>query len=85
MVQTVGEGEVLGVSWLFPPYRWQFDAHALEPTRAISFDATCLRAKCDEDPALGYELMQRLAETMSRRLRSARIRMLDLYSHAGTS
>jgi CRP/FNR family transcriptional regulator, cyclic AMP receptor protein len=83
MIETVGEDEILGVSWLFPPYRWQFDARALELTRAISLDATCLRAKCDEDPGLGYALMQRVAETMSRRLQSARIRLLDLYSHAG--
>lgn len=84
LIDTVGEGEILGVSWLFPPYRWQFDARAREPIRAISLDAVCLRAKCDEDPRLGYELMQRLSETMFRRLHSARIRLLDLYSHAGT-
>jgi CRP/FNR family cyclic AMP-dependent transcriptional regulator len=83
MIETIGEGEILGVSWLFPPYRWQFDAHALTVTRAVSLDATCLRAKCDEDPALGYQLMQRLTGIMSRRLQSARIRLLDLYSHAG--
>jgi CRP-like cAMP-binding protein len=85
MIETVGEGEILGVSWLFPPYRWQFDAHVLGQTRAVSLDATCLRAKCDEDPALGYELMQRLANTMTRRLQSARIRLLDLYSRAGAN
>ena len=85
MIDTIGEGEILGVSWLFPPYRWQFDARAMEATRAIGLDAVCLRNKCEEDPALGYELMQRLAETMSRRMQSARIRLLDLYSRAGAS
>jgi hypothetical protein len=25
-IMTAGKGEVLGWSWLFPPYRWQFDA-----------------------------------------------------------
>lgn len=82
MIDTIGEGEILGVSWLVPPYRWWFDARALELTRAVSLDATCLRAKCDEDPRLGYQLMQRLAGVMQRRLQSARIRLLDVYGHA---
>jgi CRP/FNR family transcriptional regulator, cyclic AMP receptor protein len=82
VVDTLGAGEILGVSWLVPPYRWSFDAHALEPTRAISLDAVCLRAKCDDNPVLGYALMQRLAGVMQQRLRSARVRLLDVYSHA---
>jgi CRP/FNR family transcriptional regulator, cyclic AMP receptor protein len=84
MIDTVGEGEILGVSWLIQPYRWQFDARAVELTRAIGLDATCLRAKCDEDPRLGYVLMQRFARVLLQRMQSARIRLLDLYSHAPT-
>src|SRR5262245_52134204 len=38
-IETINEGDVLGWSWLFPPYRWHFDGRALEMTRAISFDA----------------------------------------------
>jgi CRP/FNR family transcriptional regulator, cyclic AMP receptor protein len=82
VIDTVGEGEVVGISWLAPPYRTQFDVRAVELVRAISVDATCLRAKCDEDPRLGYLLMQRIAGIMRQRLQSARIRLLDLYSHA---
>ncbi|HUH07920.1 MAG TPA: cyclic nucleotide-binding domain-containing protein [Egibacteraceae bacterium] len=82
VIDTVGEGETLGVSWLFPPYRCQFDARAVELTRAVSLDAVCLRAKCEEDPRLGFALMQRVAGVMRQRMQSARIRLLDLYSHA---
>jgi CRP-like cAMP-binding protein len=78
-VQTVGEGEILGWSWLFPPYKWQFDARALEGVRATAFDGACLRKKCDADPVLGYELMKRLAHLVSKRLEATRLQLLDLY------
>jgi CRP/FNR family cyclic AMP-dependent transcriptional regulator len=41
--QTVAEGELAGVSWLIPPYRWTYDAKAVEDTRAIAVNALCLR------------------------------------------
>lgn len=79
VVDTVAEGEVVGISWLFPPHRWEFDGRAVVPTRAVAMDGTCLRAKCDEDPKLGYELMKRFAAILRHRLQSARLRLLDLY------
>ena len=78
-LETLGEGEILGWSWLFPPYKWQFDARALGDVRATAFDAVCLRTKCDADPTLGYELMKRLARPISSRLASARRQLLDVY------
>jgi CRP/FNR family transcriptional regulator, cyclic AMP receptor protein len=78
-LQTVGEGEILGWSWLFPPYVYQFDARAREDVRATAFDGACLRTKCDADPALGYELMKRLARLVSTRLEAARRQLLDVY------
>jgi CRP-like cAMP-binding protein len=82
VIESLAEGDVLGISWLFPPYRWQFDAEALELTRAVAFDGACLRARCEQDPRLGYELMTRFGEVMQRRLQSARLRLLDLYGDA---
>jgi len=79
VVDTVDEGGVVGWSWLVPPYRWFFDARATKEVSAVAVDASCLRDKCDEDPALGYALMQRVAGVMYQRLQSARIRLLDLY------
>jgi CRP-like cAMP-binding protein len=78
-IETIEAGEVLGWSWLFPPYRWHFDGRALTQVRATSFDGACLRAKCDDDPALGYELMQRFAQVLIERLQSTRLRLLDVY------
>jgi CRP/FNR family transcriptional regulator, cyclic AMP receptor protein len=85
VIDTVGDDEVLGFSWLFPPYRCELDARAVEAARAIAFDAACLRAKCAEDPRFGFVLMQQIAGVMRQRLQSARIRLLDLYSRAPDS
>ncbi len=82
VIHTVGEGDLLGWSWLFPPYLWQFDARAVEEVRATQFDGTCLRKKCDANPALGYELMKRLAHVVSDRLQDTRLQLLDMYGPA---
>ncbi|MGZ4490079.1 MAG: cyclic nucleotide-binding domain-containing protein [Nocardioidaceae bacterium] len=79
VVDTVDEGDVVGWSWLVPPYRWFFDGRAVQEVSAVVVEAACLRAKCEEDPALGYALMQRVAGVMYQRLQSARVRLLDLY------
>jgi len=79
IVQTVGEGEVLGWSWLIPPYRWRFDGNALELTRAIALDGKCLRMKSEEDHDLGYELLKRFAGIIVDRLEAARLQLLDVY------
>jgi CRP/FNR family transcriptional regulator, cyclic AMP receptor protein len=79
VLETIGPGHVVGWSWLFPPYRWQFDARATEPVGAIALDGACLRAKAEADPAFGYELMKRLGAVIVDRLQAARIRLLDLY------
>ena len=78
-IQTIGPGDVVGWSWLIPPYHWRFDARAVEPTRAIALDGKCLRGKCDADHSLGYELMKRFAHIMESRLQAARLQLLDLY------
>jgi CRP-like cAMP-binding protein len=85
IIDTVSAGEILGVSWLVPPYRWMFDARVVEPVRAVALDGTCIRRKCEDDSALGFELMRRLATVLQGRLQSARVRLLDLYggSRAG--
>jgi CRP-like cAMP-binding protein len=78
-IETLEGGEVLGWSWLFPPYKSHFDARALTQVRALSLDGTCLRGKCDADPKLGYDLMRRFAEIVVRRLESTRVQLMDLY------
>lgn len=66
-VITLNQGDIIGWSWLFPPYRWRLTAKALEVTRVIAVDGAELRARCDEDPNLGYELMKKFAEIIDRR------------------
>lgn len=82
-LQTMGEGDVLGWSWLIPPYRWRFDAQALEPTRAVALDGKCLRGKCEENHDLGYELLKRFSALVARQLEVTRLRLLDVYGLHG--
>ena len=83
MIDTLGNGDVLGWSWLFEPYRWQFDAVARDDVAAVAFDGACLRTKCDSDARLGYMMTQRFARVILGRLQSVRLRVLDVYG-AGT-
>jgi CRP-like cAMP-binding protein len=82
IVQTVEAGDIVGWSWLFPPYHWAFDLRAIDEVRAISFDAECLRAKCESDPVMGYEFMKRFAHVFMQRLEATRLQLLDLYGNA---
>jgi CRP/FNR family cyclic AMP-dependent transcriptional regulator len=79
IIQTLGEGDLLGWSWLIEPYRWRFEARAVELTRAIALDGGCLRGKCEEDHTLGYELMKRVAHVIENRLQATRLQLLDVY------
>ena len=78
-LQTIGDGDILGWSWLLPPYRWRFGARTVRPTRALSFDGKCLRGKCEEDHDLGYELLKRFASVTAERLEATRLQLMDLY------
>jgi len=79
VIETLHEHDLVGWSWLFPPYRIAFDIRSVGVTRAIAFDAACLRGKLEDDDPLGYELMKRFAEVILRRLQAARIRLIDVY------
>ena len=79
VIITLGEGEIVGASWLVPPYRWTFDARALEVTRAIGIDAACLRGKLENDHHLGYEMMKRFLPVFVKRLHATRLQVLDVY------
>ena len=79
MVETVEGGDMVGWSWLTPPYRVHLDARAVGSVHVVAFDAACLRGKADEDPELGYELMRRFIPVIVERLQATRVRMLDVY------
>jgi CRP/FNR family transcriptional regulator, cyclic AMP receptor protein len=81
VVEMLDEGDILGWSWLLPPYVWKFHAHAIEATRAIALDGKCLRTKCEENHDLGYVLLKRFAQIIERRLEAARFQLLDIYAN----
>lgn len=78
VIDVLGPGSAVGWSWLFPPYRWRFDVHAIEPVGAIAVDAECFRTKMEADPAFGYAVMERFATIILDRLRAALGRLVDL-------
>ncbi len=82
VIETLGSGDLLGWSWIFPPYVWHFTARATQPTSAIFFYATVLREYCEKDHSLGFELFKRMSAVMTRRLQSARARFLNASSTA---
>lgn len=80
IVETLGVGEILGWSWLLPPFFWKFHAHAIRDVRAIALDGKCLRGKCEENHDLGYEVLKRFARIMEQRLEATRLQLLDVYA-----
>jgi CRP/FNR family cyclic AMP-dependent transcriptional regulator len=78
-IQSREAGEVTGWSWLVPPYRWHFDARAIELTRAIALDGKCLRGKFDKDHDLGYAMMKKFAAVIADRLDATRMQLMDIY------
>jgi len=84
LIQTIGPGDVLGWSWLFPPYNWRFDARAATPVKAIFFDGTRLREQCEEDAGFGYDVMKRTVEVVIKRLQAARKYLVELRTEGRT-
>lgn len=79
--QTLGENQILGLSWLIPPYQWTVTVQATQTLRAIAIDGVCLREKCEKDPALGFKLMKHLVQVLVAREESARLHLLDVYGN----
>jgi len=84
VIQTLGEGEVVGWSWLFAPYRWAMDGRAITDCALVTFEAACLRGKVESDHELGYQLMSRFAANIVDRLQATRLQLLDVYGNAGS-
>ncbi len=82
-IQMIRDGDVLGWSWLFPPYYWHFDARALEPTSAVFLYGTRIREQCEADQDFGYDLMKRVVQVLIQRLQAVRRQLIEL--HAGVA
>lgn len=82
-IQDLGQDQVLGWSWLIPPYQWHFQARVEEDSEIIEFDGRAILAHCEQDPKFGYELFKRFAGLMSERLDAARQKMMDEWNPPG--
>jgi CRP-like cAMP-binding protein len=82
-IEMLGMGDVLGLSWLLPPFRWTFGATAVGPVEAFEFDAPSVRARCASDPSLGYELTRRFIGVSAHRLHATRKRLLRASAVSG--
>lgn len=80
LIQTLVDEDLMGWSWLFPPYRWHFDARAVSPVRLLVFDAGWLRQQIEADPKFGYLFMARVGEIILDRLQATRLQLLDIHS-----
>jgi CRP/FNR family cyclic AMP-dependent transcriptional regulator len=81
VIESIGMGELLGWSWLFPPYKWAFGAVAASAVEAFEFDAPTVRELCAAYPELGYEFNQRVTRVLARRLQATRIRLIARSGH----
>ncbi|MBD3425600.1 MAG: cyclic nucleotide-binding domain-containing protein [Candidatus Omnitrophica bacterium] len=77
-IQTLQSGDILGWSWLIPPYKYRFNCKAVEKVRAIALDGKCLREKCEKNHDLGYELLKRLTVVFTQRLEATRKQIVSL-------
>lgn len=78
-IQELGPGEILGVSWMVPPYYWRFSAHALTAVKAIKFDGKELRIDAGLDRKLHDDLLTRMVNVMAQRLQAARMQIVELH------
>lgn len=79
ILQTLGPGDLLGISWVEPPHRWKFDARAVERTRTVRLDAEELRRLLGQDEALASRVYRQVNRSLGQRLEAARLQLLDLY------
>lgn len=82
-IQRLGEGQLLGWSWLIPPYLWNFQARVEADSTILEFDGRAVLAHCEADPRFGFELLKRFASLMSERLGAARQKMMDEWNPPG--
>jgi len=82
-IQRIGEGQLLGWSWLIPPYKWNFQARVEADSTFLEFDGRAVLARCEEDAKFGYALLKRFAALMSDRLEAARQKMMDEWNPPG--
>ncbi|MCK4842535.1 MAG: cyclic nucleotide-binding domain-containing protein [Methylococcales bacterium] len=76
-VQTLSTDQILGWSWLIPPYQWHFQAKAEEDSKLLEFNGVAILSQCEQDPKLGYQLLKKFAVLMAERLDVSRQKLMD--------
>lgn len=79
VIQTLGSGDLVGVSWLFPPHRWSWRARAIVDSELAAFDATTIRSEMEQNRDLAWEVLSVVAGEVVDRLHRTRVQLLDLY------
>ena len=79
-ILSVGPGEMLAWSALLGDGQMIATATALEDTRVISVAAARLAELSNTNHEFGYQLMDRVAGSLAKRLVATRLQLLDLFS-----
>jgi CRP/FNR family transcriptional regulator, cyclic AMP receptor protein len=77
---SLGPGDMVAWSALLGDGQMTATALVTEDTRVVAASADKLRKICESNHDVGYQLMRRMAEALSRRLLATRLQMLDLFS-----
>jgi CRP/FNR family transcriptional regulator, cyclic AMP receptor protein len=78
VLQMLRPGDILGWSWLYPPFQWHFTARALEHCEMVELNAASLLIRAEENPVFGYELMKRVSMQLIHRLQALRDSLVSL-------
>ena len=82
IIEKLGRGDVVGLSWLQPPYQFRFGAVTTQPMQAFEFDAVQVLAACREDAEFGRAVFERFLAVAAHRLQATRIRLLKALAGA---
>ena len=78
-LETLRDGDILGLSWLFPDGHWVLDARAAQPTDTLALDGKGLHALMEREPRLGLHLTKHIISQLYQRLERVRLQRLDVY------
>ena len=79
MVYTVQPGQAFSWSALVPPKKYTASAIAVEPAETIVVNGRKLARLFKQDASLGYKVMCRIAQLVSKRLRHTRLQLLNIH------
>ena len=82
IVQTIGPGDLVGLSWFSPNGKWSWDARAVIDTELHRFDADEVQRACNQDETLRADVAGCVANEAIRRLHAARLQLIDLFGGA---